>query len=329
VERTEWTSADNPEVRDVSVVIPVYRGEQSVPELVGRLLAMFEESGLDGEIILVNDGSPDGSWPAIAALAHAHANILGINLMRNYGQHRAILCGIRAARKSTIVLMDDDLQHRPEDLPRLIAKLNEGYDVVYGAPLKAAHPGWRMFLSVNIKRMITALLGGSIALPPSSYIAFRTQIRRAFDAYTGPDVVLSLSFAWSTTRIATISVSHDPRKYGRTTYNFRRLASMTLKMLTAYSIAPLRLASIIGFVFTLFGLGVFIYAVDIALTRHSVPGFPFLASLIALMSGAQLFTVGIIGEYLALMYRRSLGGPSYVVRERTDEIALVQLRTHH
>ena len=130
-----------------------------------------------------------------------------------------------------------------------------------------------------------------------------------------PDVVLSLAFSWSTTRILTVYVEHDYRKYGKTTYNFSRLVASTLKMLFAYSIAPLRLSTFTGFGFMLFGIAVLIYAVHTAMVRHTLPGFTFTISFIAVMSGVQLFSLGILGEYLALMYRRGLGRPPYVVRQ--------------
>ena len=306
--------------REVSVVIPVYKAENSLPELIDRLERTVREHGLVAEIILVNDDSPDRTWNVILSLREKHDNIVGINLMRNYGQHGAVLCGIRAATKPVIVTMDDDLQHRPEDIPVLLAKIDEGYDVVFAAPLKMPHPPWRNFLSVNVKRFLSWLVGKNAVLPPSAYMAFLTDVRKAFSEYKSPDVVLSLIFAWSSTRIATVYTEHDDRKYGETTYTIPKLISITLKLLTAYSIVPLRIAAFIGFFFTLFGIAVFCYAIYTAFTRHTLPGFPFLATLIAIMGGAQLFTIGIIGEYLGLMYRRSLDRPAYVVRSTTQDI---------
>lgn len=306
-------------IRDVSVVIPTFMGRQGLPELVERIQHTFRANDIDGEIIIVNDDSPDGSWECICELSQQHRNVRGYNLMRNYGQHGAALCGIRAATKSVIVTMDDDLQHRPESIPEMLTKINEGYDVVFAAAKKMPHPPWRNFLSVNWKRFLTWLIGRTAVLPPSAYIAFRQEVRQSFDNYRSPDVVLSLCFAWSSTRIATIYVDHDFRKYGETTYTLRKLFGMTMRMFTAYSIAPLRFASFIGFFFFLFGGAVTVYTMSIAFTQHTVPGFAFLASLVAIMGGAQLFALGMMGEYLALMYKRNLDRPAYVIRSTTAQ----------
>lgn len=305
-------------IRDLSVVIPTYNGGQSLPELVERILRVFDQNDLDGEIIIVNDDSPDDSWTWVSEISRRHHNIRGFNLMRNYGQHGAALCGIRAALKSIIITMDDDLQHRPESIPEMMMKINQGYDVVFAAAKKMPHPPWRNFLSINWKRFLTWLIGHAAVLPPSAFIAFRSEVRQSFDNYRSPDVVLSLCFAWSSTRLATIYVDHDYRKYGETTYTLRKLLGMTMRMFTAYTIAPLRFASFVGFFFTLFGLAVTIYTISISLSRHTVPGFAFLASLVAIMGGAQLFSVGMMGEYIALMYKRNLDRPAYVVRNTTE-----------
>src|SRR5262245_21292772 len=123
----------------VSVIVPVYNSEATLPSLIDRLKPVFAEHDITAEIILVNDGSRGGSWDCIQGLARTVSEVRGVNLMRNYGQHNALLCGIRLATCETIVTLDDDLQHPPEEIPRLIAALAKEYDVVYGTPSVEQH----------------------------------------------------------------------------------------------------------------------------------------------------------------------------------------------
>jgi glycosyltransferase involved in cell wall biosynthesis len=266
----------------------------------------------------VNDASPDDSWNVIRELAAQHAWISGIDLMRNFGQHNALLCGIRAARYEVIVTMDDDLQHPPEEIPRLLDKLAQGYDVVYGTPQSEQHGFWRDVASQVTKVALQGAMGMATARQVCAFRAFRTCAREGFARYQGPYVSIDVLLTWATTKFASVPTRHLPRLVGRSSYTFRSLVRHALNMMTGFSIWPLRVASMIGFGFTLFGLGVLIYVIAayFALGR-SVPGFPFLASVIAVFSGAQLFALGIMGEYLARMHFRMMDRPAYTVRAST------------
>lgn len=302
----------------ISVVIPVYNSAPMLGTLVRRLTAVLECLGLTYEIILVNDGSRDASWEQIVVLSSEYELLRGINLMRNYGQHNALLCGIRAARYEVIVTMDDDLQHPPEEIPRLLDKLAEGYDVVYGTPQKEQHGLWRNLASRLTKLALQSAMGAETARNISAFRAFRAQVRDAFANYQGPFVSIDVLLTWGTTRFAAISVRHDQRSVGVSHYTFGKLVTHALNLMTGFSTLPLQLASLIGFAFTLFGLGVLVYVIGRYLIEGgSVPGFPFLASIIAIFSGAQLFALGIIGEYLARMHFRMMERPAYMVRATT------------
>ena len=234
--------------------------------------------------------------------------------MRNYGQHNALLCGIRAAKYDLVVTMDDDLQHPPEEIPRLLARLEEGFDVVYGTP-KAEQSGLMRALASRITRFaLRAAVGNDVAKNVSAFRVFRTQLREAFAAYQSPFVSLDVLLTWATTRFGAARVAFQPRHSGSSNYTFTKLVRHAFDMMTGFSTAPLQLASLIGFTCTLFGLGVFIYVFVRYCLEGSVPGFPFLASIIAIFSGAQLFALGVIGEYLARMHFRSMKRPAYVVR---------------
>ena len=299
----------------ISAIIPVYRGAQTLPELVTRLEAVLAKAASAHEIILVNDGSPDNSEEVIEALVCANPSVRGIRLMRNYGQHNATLCGVRSAQYEVIVTLDDDLQHPPEEIPLLLARLAEGWDVVYGVPQKRPHSWWRNLFSVFIKRTLSAVMGAENLRDIGAFRVFRSNLRAAFEAYQNPNVILDVLLSWGTTRFSAVPVREDPRGDGTSTYNFARLFSVAMTVLTAYSTRPLRAASLLGFAFTLFGLGVFIYVMFVYFFLGSIPGFPFLASLVALFSGMQLFALGIIGEYLARVFDRSMDRPAYVIGE--------------
>lgn len=301
--------------REVSIVVPVYRGAPTLSTLVSELTKILSANCSRFEILLVNDASPDESWDLICQLAQSNERVRGICLMRNYGQHNALLCGIRAARYSIVVTMDDDLQNPPQEVARMLDKLDEGYDVVYGVPEQEQHGLWRDLASQITKVVLSNAMGADTARNVSAFRAFRVQVRDAFEHYQGPFVSIDVLLTWGTTRFCMLRVRHDPRTIGTSGYSLRRLIAHALNMVTGFSTLPLQLASFIGFAFTLAGIIVLGYVVGRYLLQgNPVPGFPFLASIIALFSGAQLFALGIIGEYLARMHFRTLAQPSYIVR---------------
>lgn len=303
-----------------SVVVPVYNSEQSLDHLVTRLKAILPTLFPTYEIILVNDGSRDQSWQVIRALSQQHPELVGINLMRNQGQHNAVLCGIRAARHAVIITLDDDLQNPPEEIPKLLEEFKKGYDVVYGTPRELRHGFRRNLASRTIKYTLRLAMGDDIGLRVHAFRLFRTQLRLAFTDYHSPYVSIDVLLSWGTTRFSWVYVDLVERSAGASNYTFRKLASLAITMLTSFSVLPLRLASIMGFIFTLIGFLILLYVVaSFFIYGGSVPGFPFLASMVAIFSGVQLFSLGIMGEYLARIYMRAMNRPSYVIRERTDE----------
>lgn len=302
----------------VTVLIPVFNSEPTVGLVVERARDVLSRCGLVHELILIDDCSRDGSWSAVSQLAARHANVRGLRLRRNFGQHNALLAGIRAARGETIVTIDDDLQHPPEEMPKLLAELDRGYDVVYGFPATLPHSAFRNLFSWFTKIALQKAMGADTARHASAFRAFRTSLRQAFDDYRSPYVSIDVLLTWGADRFSWVEVEHSPRKIGASNYTMRKLASHALTMITGFTTVPLRLASFLGFLFTLFGLLILFYVVGrYFMQGGAVPGFPFLASTIAIFSGAQLFALGIIGEYLARIHNRTLGRPPYLVSEET------------
>ena len=271
------------------------------------------------EILLVNDGSRDRSWDVVRELAARYPRVRGIRMMRNFGQHNALLAGIRAARYAVTITMDDDLQHQPEEIPKLLAKLADGADVVYGTPTHAAaRIVEKLLLAVHQRRsrlrhahrhdrrhQRLPRLSHRLAPRLSRVQQPRGHHRRA--ALVGH---LALRLGEMRAPAARASAARTTR--------LPKLFNSAMFILTGYSTAPLRLASSVGFCSRSSASALLAYVLGrYFITGGSVPGFPFLASAIAIFSGAQLFALGIIGEYLARIFNRSVERPVYVVKETT------------
>jgi undecaprenyl-phosphate 4-deoxy-4-formamido-L-arabinose transferase len=302
----------------LSVVIPVYNGALSLPELIRRLGEVLPTLAETYEVIFVEDDGKDNSWDVICELARTIPWVRGFKHMRNYGQHNALLRGIRAARYELIVTMDDDLQHPPEEIRSLLARLSEGYDVVYGTPQHEQHGFLRNVASQVTKLALQSAMSVEVARSVSAFRVFRTNLRDAFATYQSPFVSIDVLLTWATTRFAAVEVRHDPRRLGQSNYTLRKLFTHAMNMMTGFSTLPLQIASLMGFVLTAFGIVALIYVLVRLLFEASVPGFPFLASIIIIFSGAQLFALGIIGEYLARMHVRIQGKPTSVLREMIE-----------
>lgn len=307
-----------PLVPGISVVVPVYRSAAVLPTLHKRLVAAVSELTATFEIILVEDAGGDESWAEIQKLAGEDPRVHGLRMSRNYGQHNALLCGIRSAAYDVTVTLDDDLQNPPEEIGKLIACLTPEIDVVYGTPEAEEHGFLRDQASRITKIALQSAMGAETARHVSAFRAFRTRLRDAFERFGGPSVAIDVLLAWGTTRFAHVVVRHEPRRLGKSTYTLRKLVNHGFTMMTGFSTLPLQIASLIGFLFTAGGVLILLYVLgNFLLNGSAVPGFAFLASIIAIFSGAQLFALGIIGEYLARMHFRSMDRPTYVVQERT------------
>jgi glycosyltransferase involved in cell wall biosynthesis len=306
----------------ISVVIPVYNAALSIRSLVEQLLPVLPSFTDKYEIILVEDDGRDNSWQVIEEITRDHSKyVRAFKLMRNFGQHGALLCGIRAARYDVIVTMDDDLQHPPDQIPLLLAKLGEGYDVAYGKPVNESHGFLRDIASQVTKLVLQNAMGADTARSISAFRAFRTSLRNAFEQYDSPYVNIDVLLTWGTRHFVAVPVRHEPRTLGVSNYTLRKLIVHSFNMVTGFSVLPLQIASLVGFTMTLFGVLIFLYVIISYIIRGGTefPGFPFLASTIAIFSGVQMFMIGVIGEYLARIHFRTMKKPAYVVRYDTSE----------
>ena len=312
-------------IRSVSVVVPVFNSEATLKALDKRLKTTLSGYIEEFEVILVNDGSRDSSWKVITDLAGQNGNVHGINLMHNYGQHNALLAGIERARYESIITIDDDLQHPPEEIPKLLEKLGEGFDVVYGKEINRIHNTWRNLGSKILKGSVRIVLGAKIAEQSSAFRAFRSKMRRGFRNFSDAILDLDVLLSWSAASVTNVPVQHHDRQVGESGYTLRKLLRLAFFMLTGYSTLPLRIASSAGLLTSLFGIGMFFYVVIRRLLQTSyVPGFAFLAAEIALFAGLQLFAIGIIGEYIARLHFRTMGKPTYVIRETAGNLGDIE-----
>ena len=312
-------------VKGISVVIPCYKSRQTLPELARLLVPVLEATAEHHEVILVVDGSPDDTWDVARSLAEKYPTLEAIWLSRNYGQHNAILAGIRAARFDLIVTMDDDLQHRPDEITTLVAALGPDLDLVYGVAAEEEHGFLRSFASRNVKAVMALGLGISNARSISAFRIFRTRLRDGFVGLDGPHASLDVALSWTTTKTDTALVQMDHRADGRSNYSFRLLLRHATNTMLGYSTLPLRFVGYLGFVFGIIGsllLAVVLWQFFAGTT--TVQGFTTLASMVAIFSGAQMVALGVVGEYIARIHSENMGRPTYVIREQTDRLAAEQ-----
>ncbi|MGI5287067.1 glycosyltransferase family 2 protein [Nonomuraea polychroma] len=311
----------------VSVVIPCYQSARTLPTLVTRLVPVLREVSARHEVILVVDGSPDDTWAIAADLARRFDGVRAINLSRNYGQHNALVAGIREAGYEVVVTMDDDLQHLPEQIPLLLAALEgDRLDLVYGVPHDEEHGFLRSFASRSVKTAMAGVLGVRAARTISAFRAFRTRLREGFEGLSGPHASVDVALSWATSRVGSVRVHMRERQQGRSNYTARLLARHAVNMLLGYSTTPLRMASYLGFFVGIIGIvlaGTVLWRFTSGDT--TVAGFTTIASTVAIFSAAQLISVGVLGEYVGRIHSSGMGRPTYVVSERVGSRPIVEI----
>ena len=312
----------------ISVIVPVYRSTDSIRLLVERVKEVLQPKG-NFEVILIDDGSPIDTWKIVEELALSSTNVRGMRLGRNYGQHSALVAGVRAAKFSITVTIDDDLQNPPEEIPKLVKHLLENeLDVVYGVPREAKQSRGRRMAGRGIRRVLGGGLRADAATEMSSFRVFHTASREAFSSDLGANVSLDALLTWGNSKFGSALVQHDERGYGRSNYSFTKLLRFSIDTITGYSTVPLQVASLLGLVTSFFGFGVLVYVVALPILKgQTVQGFPFLASTIAIFAGVQLLTLGVLGEYLARMHFRIMRKPTYFVAEITAPNATEGLKS--
>jgi glycosyltransferase involved in cell wall biosynthesis len=300
---------------DLSVVIPVYRSEASLRPLTGRLRRVLDATGLDYEIVFVEDGSPDRSWDVLrAAQAENPDRVVAVQLMRNFGQHNALMCGFRQARGRVVVTMDDDLQNPPEEIPRLLAALEaRDLDLVYGNYGDKRHARWRNLGSTLVNTFYRATFRTGVTV--TSFRAVRRELLESIFPYDLNFTFIDGLLAWNTRRIGETPVEHRPRAEGRSGYNLSKLVTLALNLFTNFSLAPLQFVSACGLFAACSGFALaFLYLCRYLLSSITVPGYASIIISILVMGGVQLVALGIMGEYLGRLHLNVNRKPQYTVR---------------
>lgn len=307
-------------VPDFSVVIPVFRSGDNLFNVHKRVGSVLEEHKKTFEIIFVEDAGQDNSWAVIQQICKHDKRVKGLKFNKNFGQHNALLAGIRIATGRRIITMDDDLQHPPENLPDIWGHMDQGdYDVVYAPPVQEKQIFFRNLASVVTKIALSRAMGAENARNICAFRIFKTHLRNGFQDYKSPSVNLDVLLTWTTQKFGTYPVQYNVRNQGTSGYTFRKLVSHSFNMLTGFSTLPLKFASLLGMVFTFFGGIILLYVLfQYFMSDAGVKGFTFLASIVSIFSGAQLLTLGIIGEYLGRMFNRTMERPAYFINDKEN-----------
>lgn len=301
---------------DLSVVIPVYRSAATLRILTRRLLAALNDTGKSYEIIFVNDGSPDDSWRILTQLQQTYPDrIQAIELMRNYGQHNALMCGFRHARGQFVVTMDDDLQNPPEEIHKLIDAIEQGgYDLVYGRYAGKKHKPWRNLGSLVINGFYRLVFRSPVTV--TAFRVIRRELLASIFSYNLNFTFVDGLFGWNTQRIGEVRVEHHPRPVGRSSYSLSKLIVLALNLFTNYSLLPLQVVSLCGFLAAFGGiLGAGYFLSQYLLSNITVPGYASTIIALLVLGGVQLLALGIIGEYLGRLHLNVNRKPQYVERK--------------
>jgi len=309
---------------DVSIVIPVYKSGEWICELCERISAVLGERGRSHEIILVDDCSPDQTWSAVHKAADANPRVKGLRLMVNEGQPKATLCGLAHARGNTVVTMDDDFQHPPDQIPKILDTLEQHpeIDCVFGYFDEKQHARYRNWASAAIRR-INAM---SYRLPEgtrsSGFRAMRRQLAEAIVAHRTLNPTIPVLLFGSTRRVMSIPVVHAKRRAGKSNYTLYRQFRLALDNICYASMLPLRLVSGLGI--GACGLSIvlmFVFLLKYAMGLVKEPGWTTLVLLLTFFSGAILLAVGVIGEYMVRILREVRQRPLYFVRQTAGAVS--------
>ena len=306
----------------ISFVIPCYRSEKTLTGVIDEIKTTMVEIGYEYEIILVNDCSPDNTFELIKKLASENDNILGIDLAKNFGQHCALMAGMRHTNGDVVVCLDDDGQTPANEVGKLLGKLDEGYDVCYASYGKKQHSGFRNFGSKINELMTRIMLGKPKELQVSSYFAVKRFVVDDMLKYEHSYAYVIGLVLRATKNVANVEVNHRARTEGTSGYTLAKLFSLWFNGFTAFSIKPLRIATGIGCFCACSGFlyGIFTIVKKFILGAAVEAGFSALMSVLVFIGGMIMLMLGLIGEYVGRIYICMNNSPQYVIREKVGKI---------
>ncbi|MEG0027771.1 MAG: glycosyltransferase family 2 protein [Aurantimicrobium sp.] len=309
----------------LSIVVPCYRSALTLATLVQRLDVVTQNLVHSGiiqrcEYIFVIDGSPDETANVARELQAETPFLEVIELSRNFGQHNALLAGITASTGDIIITMDDDLQHSPEDIPAMIASLeSKNADVIYGVSTREEH-GFVRSLSSRLAKAMFKTLGVTHGGDISAFRAFTRELVPLFNNVQSPVVSVDVVLSWGTKRISTCPVDMKLRETGSSGYNLISLSKYMMNVVLGFSTFPLKLATWVGAISSLLALIFGVYTLVMYFAQGiSTEGFTTIAILIAFFGGVQLFSMGVLGEYLGRIFMKQIGQPPYNIRSVSSQ----------
>jgi glycosyltransferase involved in cell wall biosynthesis len=302
-----------------SVVVPVFNEAGNVEALAARVLATMDRVDAPFELLFVDDGSSDRTPELLRNLAASDRRIRVVRFTRNYGQEAAVEALYLNARGRWLIQMDGDLQHAPEEIPQLIAKKDEGFDVVYGVRKGRHDPLFRVAASSLMQWTMRSVMEIELPEDVSTFRLMSARVARLVAALPERRKFFSALIVWSGARIGTVPVSHSARHAGATHYKFSKLLNHTFDLIVGFSSKPLRYIGILGTTFALlgFGMGVWVIARKL-LWDYGVMGWPSLFAAVVILGGMQLVATSVIGEYIARIYVQAQARPLYNVAERLN-----------
>ena len=303
----------------LSFVIPCYRSENTIEIVVQEIReTVATRPGTDYEIVLVNDCSPDGVWQVIKKLAATDNHIKGICLAKNFGQHSALMAGYGQATGDYIISLDDDGQTPASESFKLVDKLDEGYDVVYGYYKHSRQHLFRRFGTWVNKKMAEAIIGQPKTLRTTSFFIMRKFIVDEIVRYPNPFAYISGLVFRATKSLGNVEVQHRRRLEGESGYTLAGLIGLWINGFTAFSVKPLRAATFIGVICALVGFLAGLYVVYQKFLNPEIPvGYTSMLATLLFVGGMIMLLLGLIGEYVGRIYISINQSPQYVVRERT------------
>jgi dolichol-phosphate mannosyltransferase len=303
----------------LSIVSPVYQAVDLIDELVDKILQNISQITKHFEIVLVEDGSQDGSWEKIEEQCKNNAQIKGIRLSRNFGQHSAVIAGLRAAMGEWIVIMDCDLQDRPEEVVRLYRKAKEGYDVVFAGRMNRQHSFFKRFLSKSFYKVLSMLSGTHYDSRVANFGIYHRKVINAVLEMKENIPYFTAMVNWVGFKRTILPVEHAARPRGKSSYNFKRLVKLAIDALLAYSDKPLKLIIGLGASISLLAFIFGSYIIYKYLSGQIiVSGYTSLSVTICFFSGLIILVLGIIGLYIGKIFEGIKNRPTYLVRERIN-----------
>jgi undecaprenyl-phosphate 4-deoxy-4-formamido-L-arabinose transferase len=303
-------------MKEFSVVIPVYNGELHILNTLEKLTEVLKNLNQSFEVILVNDGSSDGSWPVIDRFCKENENIVGVDLMKNFGQDNAILTGLKFSNAKYIVIMDDDLQHDPSDIPRLINEIEKGFDVVYAKFEKKQQSLVKNFGSWFNGKVANIVIRKPENVYLSPFKVLTSQVRDEIVNYEGPYPYVDGLIFRTTNKISQIPAVHYKREIGYGNYTIWKSFKVWLNLATSFSVIPLRISVLLGFSASLLAfLMAILFVAQYFLDHRGPSGWSSLIVTILFFSGVQLISIGIMGEYIGRTYIHLNRSPQSVLRK--------------